>query len=348
MFIVAALPLMAQASSSSGSGPELGTESPTASPTASPTLGFVNTATTPEGRQDLVSTVVNSGATAVEVIQVEGIVSGLSCADGNQQRNLDELSAVAVQNTRAAGVATAEIVSVSTVATCVTSTRNRRQAGTFSFATEIILREIVSDDIIAALVQGAADNTLDFSAAVLVDSAGNQAPAITITTTSGVSATVPVARLTDTSTNLRNLISCPAECLAHDHDGDGDLDHPVVFKGKKSKGKKGAAAATLVDCSTCPIDASAFAGKGKKAKKAKGVKKAGKGKKGKLSAALHTLGVGGTVGAGVLSGAVVFAAAIIAAMYSSKQRASAGDGQAPATAGQDSATDPLLGKGLRV
>ena len=154
-----------------------------------------------------------------------------------QSQTAPLLSAVAVQNTRAAGVALAEIVSVSTVATCVTSTRNRRQADTFSYATEIILREIVSDDIIAALVQGAADNTLDFSAAALVDSAGNQAPAITITTTAGQSATVPIARLTDPSTNLLDLISCPAECLAHDHDGDGDLDHPVVFKGKKSKGK---------------------------------------------------------------------------------------------------------------
>jgi len=303
-----------------------------------------------------VDVVAGDGATDATVAQIEGEIPALSCADGSLPKNIATLNTVAVANAVTAGVPKVEIVSVSTVATCEITgqRRSQRQAATsFTFATEIILQQSVADSAVATLTTAAAGNTLDYSAAAFIDSTGDVVAAATVTTTAGQSVTIPVAKLSDPSTDLANLISCPTECLAHDHDGDGGLDHPVVFKGKKSKGKKGAAAATLIDCSTCPTDTSAFAGKGKKAKKAKGakkaksVKKAGKGKKGKLSAALHTLGVGGTVGAGVLSGAVVFAAAIVAAMYSSKQRASAGGGQASATADQDSAADPLLGTGVR-
>ena len=269
--------------------------------------------------------VAGGGATDVTVAQIEGEIPALSCADGGLPENIATLNSVAVANAVTAGVTKVEIVSVSTAATCEITgqRRSRRQAATpFTFATEIILQQSVADSAVATLTTAAAGNTLDYSAAAFIDSTGDVVAAATVTTTAGQSVTIPVAKLSDPSTDLANLISCPTECLAHDHDGDGGLDHPVVFKGKKSKGKKGAAAATLIDCSTCPTDTSAFAGKGKKAKKAKGakkaksVKKAGKGKKGKLSAALHS--VGGTVGAGVLSGAVVFAAAIVAAMYSSK------------------------------
>jgi hypothetical protein len=243
---------------------------------------------TPERREAFIDGITRSGATEVQVFKSEGTVTGLDCATGKLPATIASLNTAAYNKALAEGAKKEDIVSVHTVITCEDERRrHRRQATVFKYYTQIIFAQNLNTTIVAALVVAATDNTIDYSNVGFFDSVGKKVDVV-VTTNTGSTATITVAQFSDPATNLLNLIntpvlkiSCPAECLAHDHPVGSATHKPKGGKkgkygesfageskgskkgkkgetvaGKSKGGKKGKKGQPVVglDCSGCPTD----------------------------------------------------------------------------------------------